>query len=165
MPPLTKEFSGSIENSYAAIAVTVRYVDVAIDGIDRYVGWHVKLRVARIQCPTLESAVGSIDNASFPDLHQQFSVVTVFLDDSIAIACRPEIVLIVDGAPVGDIRNDFPVTEAIHHIAFGIEFNVGWRLLCNFPFFVCHVIAINDEDVILYVHAYTADLSDYPFSR
>jgi hypothetical protein len=38
MPPLTKEFSGSIENSYPAIAVTVCYVDVAIAGIDRYVG-------------------------------------------------------------------------------------------------------------------------------
>jgi len=91
--------------------------------------------------------------------------VTVFLDNSISIAGRPKIVLIVNGAAVGDIRNDFPVAEAIHHIAFGIEFNVGWRLLCNFPFLVCHVIAINDENVILCVHAYTADLSDYPFSR
>ena len=58
-----------------------------------------------------------------------------------------------------------PVAKAIHYIAVGIEFNVGWRLLCNFRFLVCHVIAINDEDVILCVHAYTADLSDYPFSR
>src|SRR5271167_865938 len=32
-------------------------------------------------------------------------------------------------------------------------------------FLVCHVIAINDEDVIFGVHAHTADLSDYPFSR
>src|ERR1039457_5696575 len=87
VPPLTKEFPGSIENNYPAIAVTVRYVDVAIGGIYRYVGRHVKLRVTRIQCPTLESAIRRIDNASFPDLHQSFSVVTVFLDDSIAIAC------------------------------------------------------------------------------
>jgi hypothetical protein len=77
----------------------------------------------------------------------------------------PEIVLIVNGAAVGDIRNDFPVAKAIHHVAVGIEFNVGWRLLCNFRFLVCHVIAINDKDVILCVHAYTADLSDYPFVR
>jgi hypothetical protein len=91
--------------------------------------------------------------------------VAVFLDDSIAIACRPKIVLIVNGAAVGDIRNDFPIAKAIHYIAVGIEFNVRWRLLRNFPFLVCHVIAINDEDVILCVHAYTADLSDYPFLR
>ena len=66
---------------------------------------------------------------------------------------------------MGDIWNDFPVAKAIHHIAVGIEFNVRWRLLRNFPFLVGHVIAINDEDVILCVHAYTADLSDYPFLR
>src|SRR5208282_6105226 len=38
MPPLTKEFSGSIENSYAAIAITVGHIDVAICGVYRYVG-------------------------------------------------------------------------------------------------------------------------------
>src|SRR5271167_396943 len=69
-PPLTKEFSGSIENSYAAITITVSHIDVAIGGVNRYVGRHVKLRVTRIQCPALESAIGSIDNASIPDLHQ-----------------------------------------------------------------------------------------------
>ena len=70
MPPLTKEIPGSIEDSYPAIAVTVRYVDVAIGAIYRYVGRHVKLRVTRVQCATLESAIGSIDNTSFADLHQ-----------------------------------------------------------------------------------------------
>jgi hypothetical protein len=48
--------------------------------------------------------------------------VTVVLDDSIAITCSPEIVLIVNGAAVRDIENDFPITEGIHHIAIGIEF-------------------------------------------
>src|ERR1700688_1379953 len=68
--PLTKEFPRSIENSYAAITITVSHIDVAIGGVDHYVGGHVKLRVTRIQCPALESAIGSIDNASLPDLHQ-----------------------------------------------------------------------------------------------
>jgi hypothetical protein len=71
----------------------------------------------------------------------------------------------LNGAAVGDIRNDSPVAEAIHHIAVGIEFDVRWRLLRNLRFLVCHVIPINDENVILCVHADTADLSDYPFSR
>src|SRR5208283_3211722 len=70
MPPLTKEFPGSIENCYAAITITVSHIDVPIGGVDRDVGRHVKLRVTRIQCPALESAIGSIDNASVPDLHQ-----------------------------------------------------------------------------------------------
>jgi len=70
VPPLTKEIPGSIENNYPAIAVTVSYVDVAVAGIYRYVGWHVELPVTRIQCPALESAIGSIDDASFADLHQ-----------------------------------------------------------------------------------------------
>jgi hypothetical protein len=90
--------------------------------------------------------------------------VTIFLDDSITIAGSPKIVLMVDGAAMGDIRNDFPVAKAIHHIAVGIEFDVRWRLLRDFGFLVRHVIPMNDEDVILCVHAYTADLSDYPFS-
>lgn len=34
MPPLTKKFPGSIENSYAAVAITVSHVDVAIAGAD-----------------------------------------------------------------------------------------------------------------------------------
>ena len=89
----------------------------------------------------------------------------VFLDDSISIAGCPKIVLIVDDAAVGDIRNDFPVAKAIHYIAVRIEFDVRWRLLRNFRFLVCHVIPINDENVILCVHAYTADLSDYPVFR
>src|SRR5208282_2026808 len=165
VPPLTKELPGQIENDYPAIAVTVSYVDVAIDGVYRYVGRHVELRVTRIQRATRESAVGSVDDASFPDLHHYFSVVTVFLDDSIAIACSPKIVLIVNGAAAGDIWNDFPVTEAIHYTAVRIEFNVRWRLLCNFRFLVCHVIAINNEDVILRIHAHAAHLSDYPFFR
>jgi hypothetical protein len=91
--------------------------------------------------------------------------VTVFLDDSIAIASRPKIVLIVNDAAVGCIRNDVPVAEAIHNIAVGIEFDVRWRLLCNFRLLACHVIPINDENVILCVHAYTAYLSGYPFFK
>jgi hypothetical protein len=39
-----------------------------------------------------------------------------------------------------------------------------WRPLRNFPLLVCHVIAINDENVILCARAYTAHLTDYPFS-
>jgi hypothetical protein len=69
VPPLTKEFPRSIENGYAAVAIAVGDVDVCIDGIHRYVGRHVKLRVTRIQCPALESTIGSVDNASFSDLH------------------------------------------------------------------------------------------------
>src|SRR6202021_1119816 len=163
--PLTKKFSGTVENSYAAIAVTIRYVHITIYGVYRYVGRHVKLRVARIQRPALESAVGCIDNASLADLHEQFSVVTVFLNDSIAIAGGPEIVLIVDDAPVGDIRNLSPVAEAIHYVAVGIEFDVRRGLLHNFRFLVRHIIPIDDENVVLRVHAYTAHLSDYPIFR
>src|SRR5208282_680983 len=89
----------------------------------------------------------------------------VFLNDSVAIAGCPKIVLIIDSAAVRDIRNDFPVAETIHHVPIGTEFNVRWRLLGDFRFLVCHVAAINDENVILCVHAYAAHLSDDPFSR
>src|SRR5271156_168829 len=165
MPPLTQEFSGSVENSYAAITVTVRDVDIAVCGIYRYVGWHVELRVTRIQRTALESAVRSIDNSSFADLHKQFPVVTVFLNDSIAIAGGPKIVLVVDDAAVGDVRNSVPVAEAIHHITVGIEFDVRWGLPRNFRFLVRHIVPIDDENVILRVHTYTAHLSNYPIFR
>jgi hypothetical protein len=71
-------------------------------------------------------------------------LVTVLLDDSIATAGHPKIVLIVNGAAVGDIRDDFPVAETVHHIAVGIEFDVRRSLLRNFRFLVCDVIPIND---------------------
>jgi hypothetical protein len=149
----------------AAITITVSHVDVAIGRVYRYVGRHVKLRGTRIHCSALESAIGSIDNASVPDLRQLFFVVAVFLDDSIAVASSPKLVLVVNGATVSDIRNDFPVAEAIHHITVGIEFDVRRRLLRNPRFLFSHVIPINDENVILCIHTYTADLSDYPFFR
>jgi hypothetical protein len=62
--------------------------------------------------------------------------------NSIAIAGRRKIVLIVDGAAVDDIRNDLQSPTLFTYVAVGIEFNVRWRLLRNFPFLVCHVIAI-----------------------
>ena len=73
--------------------------------------------------------------------------------------------VIVDAAAVGDIRNDFPVAKAIHYVAVGIEFDVRWRLLCNFRFLVRHIIPINDENVILCVHTYAAHLPVYPVFR
>src|SRR5580698_7800416 len=60
------------------------------------------------------------------------------------------------------IWNGFRVTEAIHYIAVGIEFHEQWRLLRNLCFLVRHVIPINNENVILSVHTYTAHLSVYP---
>src|SRR3984893_12219746 len=42
--PLTKKFPGSIENSYAAVAITVSHVDVAIGGGEPDVGRHLKRR-------------------------------------------------------------------------------------------------------------------------
>jgi len=45
MPPLSKKFPGSIENGYAPITITVGHVDIAICGVYRYVGRHVKLRL------------------------------------------------------------------------------------------------------------------------
>src|SRR5271168_2400696 len=70
VPPLTKEFSRSIENNYAAVAIAVGDVDVSVGGVYRDIGRHVKLRVTRIQCPALKGAIGSIDYASVPDLHE-----------------------------------------------------------------------------------------------
>src|ERR1700688_1188511 len=49
MPPLTKKFPGSIENSYTAIAITVSHVNVAICGVYCHVGRHIELRLTRVQ--------------------------------------------------------------------------------------------------------------------
>ncbi len=50
---------------------------------------------------------------------------TVFLDDSVAIAGCPKIIFIVNGAAVSDVGNGFPIAKAIHYIAVGIEFKEG----------------------------------------
>ena len=90
---------------------------------------------------------------------------TVFLNDSIAVAGCPKIVLVVDGAAVGDIRDDIPVAEAIYYIAVGTEFDERGHLLRNFRFLVCNVIPTNNKNVILCVHTHTAHLSVYPVLR
>ena len=71
MPPLTKEFTGSIENSDAAVAITVSHVNVSICRVYRHVGRHVELRLTRIQRAARESTVGSIDHASLADLQER----------------------------------------------------------------------------------------------
>jgi hypothetical protein len=86
MPPLSEEFPVPVEDSDAAVAISVGYVNISICRIDSDIGRHIELRVARVHGPSFESTVRAIDNASLPDLHHQPSVVTVFLNDSVAVA-------------------------------------------------------------------------------
>ena len=59
----------------------------------------------------------------------KFSVVAVLLYDPVTISGRPQIVLVVNEAAVGRIRNDLPITETIDHGAIGIELDERWGLL------------------------------------
>jgi hypothetical protein len=121
MSPLPQKFSFPVENSDATVAVSIRYIDISICRIDGDIGRHIELRLARVHGASFESTVRGIENASLPDLHEQSSLVTVFLNDAVAVASGPEIVFVVDSAAVGRVRSCPPVTKAVHDLAFGIE--------------------------------------------
>jgi hypothetical protein len=66
--------------------------------------------------------------------------VAVFLNGSVAVASSPEIVFVVDYAAVSRIRRRFPVAEAAHNFAIGIELDEAgpagrlqppWPLCCS----------------------------------
>jgi hypothetical protein len=106
--------------------------------------------------------VRAIDNASLSDLHHQPPVVTVFLNDSVAVAGGPEIVFVVDDAAVGGVRSCLPVAEAVHNLAIGIELNERWSLPGDFSLLVRHIVPIDDKHMILAVHADAAYLAGDP---
>src|SRR5271167_319661 len=97
------------------------YIDISICRIDGDIGRHIELRLARVHGASFESTVRGIDNASFSDLQHQPSLMTVFLNDAVAVAGGPEIVFVVDGAAVGRVRSCLPVAKAVHDLAVGIE--------------------------------------------
>src|SRR5580692_11829346 len=146
--PLAQEFSIAIKHRYAAVTIAIGDINVSIRGIDGDARGHEELRMTRIQSSTLEGRVGGIDNTSFPDLQLKFSVVAVLLYDPVTIAGRPQIVLVVNEAAVGRIRNDLPITETIDHGAIGIELDERWGLLRDLRLLVGHIIPVNDEHVI-----------------
>jgi hypothetical protein len=162
MPPLPEEFSFPVENSNTTVAISVGYVNISIFWVDGDIGRHKELRVAGVHGPTSESAVRGIDNATRPDLHHQFSVVAVFLNDSVAVASGPKIVFMVDYAAVGRDRRRFPVAEGIYNLAIGIELDKRRSLPGDFSLLVRYVVPINDKHMILIVHADTADLARDP---
>jgi hypothetical protein len=159
VPPLPQEIPVPIKNSDAAVAVSIGYVNISILWIDGDIGGPIKLHVARVHSPSFERTIGAIDNPSLSDLHHQCTVMTVFLNDSVAVPGSPEVVFVVDGAAVGRVRNRLPVAEAVHHLAIGIELNKRRCLPGDFSLLTRHVVPINNKHMILAVHADAAHLA------
>src|SRR6266581_5574350 len=97
-----------IEHSHAAVAITVRHVDVTILRINHNGGWIEELSLTRIQTFALGSAVGGIENAAFADLEEELSIVSVFLDDAVAVAGYPDIVVLIGITTVNKHRATCP---------------------------------------------------------
>jgi hypothetical protein len=162
MPPLPEEFSVPAEDSNTTVAISVGYVNIPIFRIDGDIGRHIELRVAGVHGPSSESAVRGVDNAPLPDLHQQLSVVAVFLDDSVAVSSGPEIIFVVDFAAVSRVRHYFPVAEAMHNLAIDVELDKRRGLAGDFSLLVRYVVPIDDKHMILIVHADATYLAGDP---
>src|SRR5580704_6913254 len=162
MPPLPEEFSIPVDNCDTTVAISVGNEDIAIFRIDGDIGRHIELRVAGVHGPSSESAVRGIHNAPLADLHHQLSVVAVFLKDSVAVAGSPEIVFVVDYAAVSRVRHRFPVAEAVHDFAIGIELDERRGLPGDVSLLGRYVVPIDDKHVILVVHADAAYLAGDP---
>src|SRR5258706_9373436 len=107
--PLPQKFPVAIEHRDAAVAVTVGDVNVAVRGIDHNGRGIKKLGLAGIQSLAFGSAVSRVENTALADLKQKFPIVAVFLDDAVAIAGEPDIVVAIGETAMDHPRNRVPV--------------------------------------------------------
>src|ERR1700675_708025 len=108
-PPLAEELAFFVEDSDTFIAVAIGDIKVAIRGIDRDVRWAGETRMTRVQwlrgrAFSRVRAVDGIELAFGPYLQQQFAVMSIFLNYSVAGTGSPKVSLFIEEATVELIR-------------------------------------------------------------
>ena len=88
------------------------------------------MRLTRIEALAFTGAVGGIEDAALPDLEQEFSIVRVLLDDAVAVAGQPDIVVMIGITAVDDAGDLVPIAiPGAHQVAGKIKHEDRWRLL------------------------------------
>ena len=88
------------------------------------------MALTRIQALAFIGAVGGIKNAALADLEQEFSIMGVLLDDAVAVAGDPDIVVAVGVTTVNDAGQLVPIAiPGAGQVAGKIKQEYRWRLL------------------------------------
>ena len=109
--PLAQKASVAVEHNHATVPISIGDVDIAVRGIDDHAGGVEELRAARVEALPFGRAVGRVEDAALADLQKGLSVVAPFLDDAVAVAGEPDVVLVIDEAAVDDARDRSRVAE------------------------------------------------------
>ena len=129
LTPLPQVAALLVEDGDAEVPVTVRDIDVAVGRIDRDVGGLVQQGAAAVQARATAGRRRGIADPLGADLQQQrLAVVRILLDDAVAVAGDPDVVLVIDEAAVetgrhrGELRGA-RVAEMVHDVAVAVEFD------------------------------------------
>jgi hypothetical protein len=110
----------------------------------------------------LARAVRAVEHASLPDLQEELAVVCPLLDDAVAVAGEPHIVLAIDEAAVDGARHGVGIAPRIDQVAREVENEHRGCLQRRFRFLLGDVAAVGDHQVIVSVNADAACSSDDP---
>src|SRR5688572_23768337 len=104
--PLAEEHSGGVKDRDPVVAVAVSDVDVAVGRIHSHIGRLIQERGARVRTRRAACTGRRVADSLRADLQQEIALARVLLDDAIAVAGDPDIVLIIDKATVDAVRQD-----------------------------------------------------------
>ena len=161
--PLAQKLSLSIEHRDAAIAIAVGNVDIAVGWIDDHAGGIEELRAAGVESLALRRSVRRVEDASLSDLQKQLPVVAPFLDDAVAVACQPDVVLVIDEAAVDDAGHCVRVAKGMNQVAGEIEDQNRRRLKGGLSLLSGDVTTVGDDEMIVRIGADAAGPADDPF--
>src|SRR6267143_1370080 len=89
----------------------------------------------------------------------------IFLHHAIPAAAYPQISVAVEAASVKEFGEEVRISPGIDHIAVAIKFNYRRSLTPGFQLVVRQFAPVQDEHVILSIHAYRPQLPCYPGIR
>src|SRR5229473_3256426 len=180
-PPLAQEISIRIQHHDTAVAVSalaVGDVDVAVLPIDMNTGRRGEAGRIGVQRSALGGAVGRIEHALLADLLQELAAVMgIFLDHAARRARDPDVAILVEVAgvkaegggtvtqPSDGALDQIGIAPRMDHLAGGIEFDHQRRQTPGIQFTVQHVLAIEEERMVLRINAMAAEPARNPSIR
>src|SRR6267142_5565298 len=112
---------------------------------------------------TLSGAIGGIEHALFPDLKQELaSVVRIFLHHAVWSASDPHVVVLIEVTAVEACFEKLGIAPRINHVARGINLNYERSHAPGVQVDVQDILPIEDEYVVLAIHADSAQPSKHP---
>src|SRR5438105_4485745 len=109
---------------------------VTVGWIDGHLCWIEQALMAGVLRSAFAGAIRRVENSASSNLHQEFPVVTVLLDDAVIIAADPDIVLPVKSAAMDGVRDHVGISPGRDHVSRKIKHDDRRRLLRCLRFFL-----------------------------